>query len=86
MNSGSRTCRSHDKPAIRRSLGLPYVLKQVISEVLGKIVVLQKLGLLRMLEGKRRKNFESSWRSTVSWGSKGKVRVPVEALGYLVKA
>ncbi len=46
----ARASGSHHKPTVGRPLSFPHVLEQVISEVLGKDVILQETAFLRVLE------------------------------------
>ena len=49
VNAGPRSGRSDNHPPVGRPLGLTAVLKQVVSEVFGQTVILQKLLSSRMV-------------------------------------
>ena len=43
VNAGPRSGRSYNHPPVGRPLGLTAVLEQVVSEVFGEMIILQKL-------------------------------------------
>ena len=49
MNAGPRSGRSDNHPPVGRPLGLTAVLEQVVSEVFGQTIILQKLLSSRMV-------------------------------------